>query len=123
MDVEITDDLFHVCLLASLGSLEKTCHATGASRTTQTHQSGLLREGFPYSWFGGDNEGWCHEKPALSWMWILLMTYSMCLLVSLGSLEKTYHITGANRTIHTHQSESLRGERVSFPLYSSLGVS
>ena len=23
------------------------------NRSTQTHQSGLLREGFPYSWLGG----------------------------------------------------------------------
>ena len=48
MDVEIADDLFHaMCLLASLGSLEKTYHVTGANRSTLTHQSGLLREGFP----------------------------------------------------------------------------
>ena len=53
MDWEMTVDFSSMCLLASLGSLEKTFHGTEDSRTIHTHQSGLLREGFPYSWLGG----------------------------------------------------------------------
>ena len=54
MDVEITDDLFHVSfgIIRQLG-IDLIFH-TGANRTTQAHHSGLLREGFPYSWWFGD---------------------------------------------------------------------
>ena len=53
MDVEITDDLFHVSfgIIRQLG--KDLPHHWSHQNHPQTHQSGLLREGFPYSWFGG----------------------------------------------------------------------
>ena len=54
MDVEITDDLFHVSfgIIRQLGK-DLLWHY-GANRTTQTHQYTLLREGglVPFSWLG-----------------------------------------------------------------------
>ena len=49
----LMNDLFHVSfgIIRQLG--KDLIYGIGANRTNQTHQSGLLREGFPYSWFGG----------------------------------------------------------------------
>ena len=106
MDVEITVDLFHV----SFGIINQlrnrkdlTCHwgqqnhsysPIWASERVLPLQLVRVRESTRES----------PDEPAPPWMWRWLLTYSMCLLVSLGSSEKTYHGTGANRTTLTHQS-------------------
>ena len=93
-----------MCLLASLGSYEKSFKVSQVGRSTNTHQSGLLIEGFLLKWLGRETTGLCHDESVLPWIWRSLMAHSMCLLASLGSYEKSFKVSQAGRSTNTHQS-------------------